>query len=436
MGTTLWDTLAKQLEQQLTPQWHPTPKQLQALEAARTTDEVLYGGAAGGGKSYFSSCYAAEFAETHSKAHVGIVRKALPYLKQTQLLTLRPMLQDRATHNASELTWTFPNGSVIRFISLPNTGDEQNFKSTEFDLLIFEEVTELTEQAYTYMLTRLRSSNGHRAHAVATANPEGVGYLWVKQRFIDEHKPFEPWEPTLHNGEPGPSRVYIPATVRDNPHLDPNYVQKLEAIPDPRKRAALLDGDWNAMSMVEGALFDLDIIDRNREPTPLTLKEVVLAIDPATTFTDTSDETGIIVAARGPERIHILADLSGHYASPEAVTRSIAHACDEFQVDRVVYEQNQGGKWIESTLRSAGIQQRLTPVVAKRGKALRAEPVSVGYTAGKVAHPHKGLKELETQMTTWTPASPTSPDRLDALVYAVTFLLGKNRRDKRTFQFQ
>lgn len=427
--------IAEQLEQLYKPVdlgFKPTPKQQLFYDAADQAFETLYGGAAGGGKTISVAHYAADYCLTHPGAHVGIVRKVLGYLKTTHLLILRPLLHDLASYNGSENIWTFPNGSILRFISLPHTGTEQDYKSVEFDLLCFDEVTELTFEQYTYMLTRLRSSKGHRAHAVAASNPEGVGFRWVKDRFVSPPKverptPGEIWYPALPSGEPGPGRVFIPATVRDNPHLleaNPEYLKQLEALPDERKRRALLEGDWDAMDSVPGALFDLQNIGDNRVTELPDLVRTVVAIDPAVSFTETSDEFGIVVCARGADKqIYVIADYSGRFNSPEAAMKAVIAAKEKHDAGTIIYEKNQGGEFIKSALQQAGGRgTRLLGVTARKGKALRAEPVSIAYMENKVHHLNE-LPELETQLTTWAPEHPTSPDRLDALVYGVQYLL-------------
>lgn len=439
-------TLANLLEQDAAPTWDPTPKQAAAIDAAGAAFETLYGGAAGGGKSHFISHYAADFARRHAGAHIGIVRKSLPMLKQTHLLTLRPLLHGEATHNASELTWTFPNGSIIRFISLSSRGDEQNYKSVEFDLLLFDEVTELPSEAYTYMLTRLRSAHGHRAHAIAASNPEGVGFRWVKERWVTPKglpKPDAgvPWDPPLPSGEPGPARVFVPATVHDNPHLlaaNPDYVRQLEAMPDARKRAALLYGDWAAMDQIPGALWDLNAIDRDRVPAaPDRLGRLVVAVDPAVSYGPDSDDTGIVAAGsvgRGTDRHYfVLSDHTCHDA-PEVWAARAVRLWHDLGADAIVYEANQGGDMVKSVLTQAARDLRargevphapkLVAVRATRGKATRAEPVAALYGQGRVHHVGV-LGELEEQLTMWTPEDTNSPDRLDALVWAVSHLLGQ-----------
>ena len=241
--------------------WRPYPKQEVARELAGRCFELLFGGSAGPGKSMFLRGYACDFAVSHPGAHIAIVRRTLPQLRQTHGLHLPAMIGDRAAQNRSDFTWTFPNGSIIRFISLPNDGDEQQYKSAEFDLLLFDELTEFLESQYTFMLSRVRSAKGHRAHVVATSNPEGQGFRWVKRRFVspraedlgpgqDPPRPGVPWSPpVVDNGTIvgwHPPRAFLPATIQDNPGLlisNPGYVAQLNALPDSRLRRALLDGD-------------------------------------------------------------------------------------------------------------------------------------------------------------------------------------------------
>lgn len=440
------------------PGYYPQPKQETASALADEVGELLYGGAAGGGKSYWIRHDAVLFCLNHPGAHVGIVRRTMPMLKQTHLTPLRTIADGLAVHNRTESTWTFANGSVLRLLSLQHEGDEQNYKSVEFDRLYFDEVTELIEDMYTYMLSRLRSSFagwcqacnqfGHKVTSIAVSNPEGVGFAWVKRRFVKPRatdlapgqempEAYKPWKPPLPDGSgPGRPRVFVPATIFDNPALlkaNPEYVLQLKAIPDARKRKALMDGDWDAMDQVPGALFSLSAIgDYRVHAAPDSLARVVVGYDPATTFTEQSDETGIIAAGSMGGQHYVLADKSGHFSGPEEAARSCILLAAKLGADRIVYETNQGGRYVESALKNAlqyaqqnghwsGPPPRIVGVHAKRGKALRAEPVAVLYSQGKVHHAAP-LEELETQMTTWTPESPSSPDRLDALVYAITYL--------------
>jgi phage terminase large subunit-like protein len=422
--------------------WVPYPKQAKAVDLAGKCFELLFGGAAGPGKSMMLRGYACDFAASHPGAHIAIVRRTLPQLRQTHGLHLPEMIGDKAAQNRSEFTWTFPNGAIIRFISLPNAGDEQQYKSAEFDLLLFDELTEFLETQYTFMLSRVRSAKGHRAHVVSTSNPEGSGFRWVKRRFVSPRvedlaegqprpTPGEPWRPpVVDNGKVigwHPARAFLPATIQDNPGLmisNPGYVDQLNALPDSRLRRALLEGDWDAMDAIPGALWSQGLIDEFRvESVPVKLVRTVIGVDPSGTSQQGDRECGIVAAGLGTDgHVYVYADSSGPL-SPDEWAAATARLYRNSEADRVVAERNYGGEMVESTLRHA---ERLLPVkliTSSRGKALRAEPIAALTQRGMI-HIVGRFSDLEDQMTTWIQGSSWSPDRLDAMVFAATELLG------------
>lgn len=151
------------------------------------------------------------------------------------------------------------------------------------------------------------------------------------------------------------------------------------------------------------------------------LRRVVVAIDPAASSNDDSDETGIIVAGVGIDgRYYVLADRSCRL-SPDGWARRAVAAFDEFKADRIVAEVNNGGEMVGATLKTVRPTIPYTAVHATRGKATRAEPIAALYEQGRVTHVAP-FDELEDQQCTWTPESGKSPDRLDADVWALTEL--------------
>lgn len=177
----------------------------------------------------------------------------------------------------------------------------------------------------------------------------------------------------------------------------------------------------------EGVLFKSSLLDaaRVRAIGMDEIIRIVVAIDPAITAEDSSDETGIIVAGITAEgHVYVLEDLSGKYDPREWARISLA-AMERYTADAIVAEKNQGGDLVESNLRAvAGDRHfRFIGVHAKKGKYLRAEPISAYYEQGKVHH--VGIfPKLESQMVTFAGfTGDTSPDRLDALVYAIGELM-------------
>jgi predicted phage terminase large subunit-like protein len=136
----------------------------------------------------------------------------------------------------------------------------------------------------------------------------------------------------------------------------------------------------------------------------------------------------MVVAGVGVDgRGYVLADRSCRL-SPDGWARRAVQAYDDFDADAIVAEVNNGGDLVEQTIRTVRRTVPYIKVHASRGKQTRAQPVAALYEQGKVSHTD-AFPELEEQLTSWTPESGASPDRLDALVWALTYLmLGEHRQ--------
>jgi phage terminase large subunit-like protein len=176
---------------------------------------------------------------------------------------------------------------------------------------------------------------------------------------------------------------------------------------------------------VEGALWTYDIATRNRQNRPDSFDRIVVAVDPASTAKESSNETGIMVAGRVGDHAFVLEDLSVR-ASPLEWAGKVVDAYHRWKADAIVVETNQGGDMIATTLRTVDPSVRIKEVHATRGKVLRAEPVVALYEQTRVAHCGV-FRELEDQMCSWIPTQE-SPDRLDALVWALTDLMLGHRQ--------
>lgn len=173
---------------------------------------------------------------------------------------------------------------------------------------------------------------------------------------------------------------------------------------------------------VPGALWQMRLIDDQRVQEAPELYRVVVAIDPAVTSGEDADDTGIVVAGAGVDgHGYVLADRTCKLSSDAWARRALV-AYDEFKADRVVAEVNNGGDLVERVLRMVSPNVPYTAVHASRGKRIRAEPVAALYEQGKIHHVG-GLPELEDQMCSFVPEGGAgSPDRVDALVWALTQL--------------
>jgi predicted phage terminase large subunit-like protein len=174
---------------------------------------------------------------------------------------------------------------------------------------------------------------------------------------------------------------------------------------------------------IEGALWTQTQLDEHRiNEQPERLTRVVVAVDPATTNNEDSDETGIIVAGRTTDgQGYLVADYTIK-ASPLDWAKRVVEAFDQHNADAIVVEVNNGGDMIPTLLRQVRPGLPIKQVRATRGKQLRAEPIAALYEQGRIHHVGHHDR-LEEQMTTWTPNEPKSPDRLDAMVWAFTELM-------------
>jgi phage terminase large subunit-like protein len=255
------------------------------------------------------------------------------------------------------------------------------------------------------------------------------------------------------------TRVTRGSTYDNAANLAPAFLAKLEGLYGGT-RIGRQELFAELLLDASGALWRRDQIDRDRVSADndtirsLNLQRIVIAVDPAMTSGEDSDETGIIVAGigepferehgiyAGPRGLHgyVLEDASGKF-TPLEWSHKVAQLYQQYQANAVIVEVNQGGDLVESNLRAAKIDLPITKIHASKGKRTRAEPVATLYEQHRVHHvgalenPKVGEDDdrcpLETQLCTWEPenvegdkrTTQRSPDRLDALVYALTDLM-------------
>lgn len=177
---------------------------------------------------------------------------------------------------------------------------------------------------------------------------------------------------------------------------------------------------------IEGALWQRSWIDQDRVRQAPELTTIVVGVDPKASQVADS-ETGIVVAGLGCDgHGYVLADYSLN-GSPEQWAAKVAFAYETHEANHVVVEQNNGGDMVQSVLKATGVKLPIKRVWASRGKQTRAEPVVALYEQHRIHHVG-ALPGLEDQICSWVPAEGASPDRGDALVWAVTDLMLKAQK--------
>jgi len=237
--------------------FHPNEGPQTEFLAADEKD-VLYGGAAGGGKSYAMLVDPLRYA--HRKAHRALIlRRSMPELRELidKSRELYPQAFPGCKFREVEKVWNFPSGAKIEFGFLERDADVYRYQGQAYSWIGFDEITHLpTEFGWNYLASRLRTTDPEiKTYLRCTANPGGIGANWVKKRYVDAYAPNESFE-----GDDGLTRKFIPARLTDNPYLsnDGVYEQMLMSLP-PVQRKQLLEGNWDVNEGAAFVEFDPDV---------------------------------------------------------------------------------------------------------------------------------------------------------------------------------
>lgn len=216
--------------------WTHPPSPIQGVFLGATQREVLYGGAAGGGKTDALLMAALQYVDVPGYSALLLRRTYKQLTNAGQLLDLsRQWLGNTdAKWNDQEAKWSFPSGATIRFGHLDSDRDLEAYSGPTYQFIGFDELTQFPEQHYTFLFTRLRRTANVPVplRMRAASNPGQSGHWWVKRRFVDLPR--------------DQNRAYVPARIADNPALDQSYADLLRETQDPQNAAHLIDGDWNA----------------------------------------------------------------------------------------------------------------------------------------------------------------------------------------------
>ncbi|MEQ8396516.1 terminase family protein [Thalassobaculum sp.] len=307
---------------------------------------------------------------------------------------------ERPRYEPSKRRVTWPNGAIATSFS---ADDPDQLRGPQFDAAWADEIAKWRyEAAWDNLVLGLRLGADPRCVATTTPKPRA----WLARLMADR------------------GTVVTRGATRENAgNLAPGFLDQILArYAGTRLGRQEIDGEF--LAEIPGALWTRTLIEAARAAPGAVpdLARIIVAVDPAVTSGSDSDETGIVVAGVDREgRFWVLEDLSGR-VSPDLWARRTADAYRRHRADAVVCEVNQGGDLVAATLRTVDGSLPVRSVRATRGKRLRAEPVAALYEQGRVRHAGS-FPELEDQMAGFTGASgDASPDRLDALVWALTDL--------------
>lgn len=267
--------MTKPTSDELTWSYPYQPEPRQKLLHACTSDEVLYGGAAGGGKTDAMLASGVALCLAVPGAKVLLLRRTFPELEQEIIPRLLERLPGHvARYRDAAHTFRFTNGSVFRLGYLQHRDDIYKYSGAEYQLIIWDELTQFDRAQFVFLRTRVRAAGkvarrmralGVRPRMIGSTNPGGRGHGWVKRMFIDP----APWEQEFH-GDDGLTRTYIPAKATDNRYLDlPQYLKQLNSL-DPVMRRAMMDGDWDILAGVRFPQFrrSLHVVPPSALPLP------------------------------------------------------------------------------------------------------------------------------------------------------------------------
>lgn len=312
-----------------------------------------------------------------------------------------------------KLTFPFAKG----YIDFRSADRPENWEGFGYHNIILNEAGIILKNDYLYtnaVLPMLIDHSDSRLFAMGV--PKGK-----KKKDGREHKFYKLFL-NAKTGKPGYRLLTF--TSYDNPILNADDIRTLEdEIRDMNPIMVRQEIYAEFVDEIFDALWTPELIDHVIEAPDLV--RVVVAIDPSAT--QRGDETGIItVGISASGKYYVLSDRSGNY-SPGQWGQIAVGEMKAYNADAYVVETNQGGEMVDNVIRQYDKQSRIIRVHASKGKHLRAEPIVSLYERRLVSHIN-GLNRLENEMMTWVPGQGKSPNRIDALVYALTELSGGERK--------
>jgi len=409
------------------------PKQVEALQLLADpikTNILLYGGARSGKTFILVYAIIVRALKAPNSRHL-MLRLRFNHAKQSLVMDTIPKVFRIAFPNLnyklSKVDWYYklPNGSEIWVGGLDDGDRVEKILGTEFNTIYFNESSQLDWSAIELVRTRL-----------ANKNPALINKLYFDCNPPNKrHWSYKTWIQGVHPIDNAPLPFLDSyGSMRINPvdnlkNLASGYIEQTLMSLSERDRKRFKDGEFT--DDAEGALFKWGDICKYRVKAAPEMRRVVVGIDPAVTTNNGSNNTGIVaagVAKIGGEDHYYILDDSTLSGTPAMWARAAIDCFEKQEANEIIAEINQGGDLVEANLRTIMPYVPYKPVRATRGKAIRAEPVATACEKGRLHFVGEWV-DLENELTSWAPASgEPSPDRLDAMVWAVRGLMNKTGR--------
>ena len=350
---------------------------------------------------------------TLSSAHISIIPE---YRQKLKILGIESYCDITKDAIINKLT-----GSSVLFKGIKTSSGNQtaNLKSVKDpNRWILDEAEEMPSYELFQKIKRSIRKKGAFNQTILVLNPCHYAH-WIPQTFFEPNK-----IPNGFNGSVD-GITYIHTTYHDNiSNLDEAFLLDAEKTKERNieEYNHVFLGHW--AKDVINALWTQKLIDKGRCYYLTHYKKVIVAVDPSTTGTATSDECGIIVCAKGvDDEYYVLEDSSG-VMTPNQWAQKVCYLYEKWNANCVVAEVNQGGDMVKSVINNYNNTIKVVDVHATKGKQKRAEPIVQLYEQ-TVVHHLNWLKSLEYEMITWSQESNVSPNRIDALVWGLTYLSEK-----------
>ncbi len=423
--------------------------------------EAFYGGAAGGGKS--TTLLMGALAHAYVPGYAALILR-----RDTQRLHLAGGLIPRshewlvgsgAKWNASRCQWTFFTGgppATITFGYLQSPLDKFRYGSSEYQYIAFDELTEFAEEDYLFLFSRLRRTRDFSAplRIRSASNPGGPGHLWVKARFIGDQALAAAADDKNSDSAQGlavEDRIYLPARIGDNPHLDGDeYRQSLVHLP-PVTRERLLNGDWSIQAAGKfreewlryfvAVPDELHILDPRGKVVDAALArscQRFCTIDPASTSAEAAEASGrehswsVIQVWDQPAgalaRFLFLRHQWRQQVGIVELLAAIGQIKERWEPRQIFVEQERLGTAVCDLLKPKGIFVTPIPPEGKK-KENRAEPLIVKFSQGEILLPKHDIAwrpTFEAELLAWTGGKREPCDQIDAAAYAA--IIGERNR--------